>query len=79
MAQTPKGAPCSSRAPSWRPWGFSILLALVAIPLAAQQNLPLLKNVDDHYNHLKSLRCHYVESYAGMGITRFEYGTLTLK
>ncbi len=58
---------------------YASLGLLLALPLAAQQYLPLLKNVDDHYNHLHSLRCRYVESYAGMGISRFEYGTLTLK
>ena len=79
MTQTPKVAPCASRASVRRTWGYSILLAILTIPLAAQQNLSLLKVVDDHYNHLSSLRCHYVESYAGMGLTRSEYGTLTLK
>ncbi len=57
---------------------FLLGVSLLAIPLAAQPP-NLLKTVDDHYNHLKSLRCRYVESYSGMGITRFEYGTLTLK
>ena len=86
---TPKGAPCSSQASPRRPWGYSLLAAaILAIPLCAQTLPPpvqiqppanLAKTVDDHYNHLKSLRCRYVESYAGMGITRFEYGTLTLK
>lgn len=65
------------------PWGMLffpaplIVLLLLAVPLPAQPDL--LQTVDAHYNHLKSLRCRYVESYAGMGITRFEYGTLTLK
>jgi outer membrane lipoprotein carrier protein len=76
-------APCSTPVSSRRPWGCSLLLTVlalrVALPLAAQQNTPLLKNVDDHYNHISSLRCRYIESYSGMGITRFEYGTLTLK
>ena len=79
MSKTFQGAPCSILAPSRRPWGYSLLLVLASIPATAQQNLPLLKNVDEHYNHLSSLRCRYVESYVGIGITRFEYGTLTLK
>lgn len=58
--------------------GLCLALALT-LPAAAQQNLSLLKTVDDHYNHLSTLRCRYVESYAGMGITRTESGTLTLK
>ena len=57
-------------------FGVAVLLAL---PLFAQPNTNILQAVDAHYNHLKSLRCRYVESYNGMGITRFEYGTLTLK
>ena len=58
--------------------GLCLALALT-LPAAAQQNLSLLKTVDDHYNHLSTLRCRYVESYVGMGITRTESGTLTLK
>src|SRR6185312_15568094 len=33
----------------------------------------------DHYNHLTSLRAHYVEHYTGMGMDRTESGTLLLK
>lgn len=39
----------------------------------------LLRRVDDHYNHLASLRTHYVEHYGGMGMDRTESGTLLLK
>lgn len=35
--------------------------------------------MDLHYNHLASLRTRYTETYAGMGLTRSESGTLTLK
>jgi len=35
--------------------------------------------VDDHYNHLTSLQCHYTEHYSGMGLDRTESGTLLLK
>ena len=45
----------------------------------AQSNDALLKRVDDHYNHLTSLRSRYVERYAGMGLNRAESGTLLLK
>jgi outer membrane lipoprotein carrier protein len=48
-------------------------------PLVAQQNDTLVRKVDDHYNHLSSLRAHYRESYAGMGMNRSEEGTLLLK
>jgi outer membrane lipoprotein carrier protein len=47
--------------------------------LAAQDNDALVRRVDDHYNHLSSLRAHYVERYAGMGMNRSEEGTLLLK
>ena len=39
----------------------------------------LIHKVDDHYNHLNSLRAHYVERYTGMGMDRTESGTLLLK
>lgn len=39
----------------------------------------IIRRVDDHYNHLKTLRARYVERYAGMGLDRTESGTLTLK
>jgi outer membrane lipoprotein carrier protein len=47
--------------------------------LFAQENDALVRKVDDHYNHLSSLRAHYTESYAGMGMNRTEEGTLLLK
>jgi outer membrane lipoprotein carrier protein len=48
-------------------------------PLLAQINDALVHKVDDHYNHLSSLRAHYSEHYAGMGMDRTEEGTLLLK
>jgi len=39
----------------------------------------LIRKVDDHYNHLNSLRAHYTERYTGMGMNRTESGTLLLK
>jgi outer membrane lipoprotein carrier protein len=47
--------------------------------LVAQENDALVRKVDDNYNHLSSLRAHYTESYAGMGMNRTEDGTLLLK
>lgn len=35
--------------------------------------------VDQHYNHLQSLRARYTERYRGMGVDRSETGTLTLR
>jgi outer membrane lipoprotein carrier protein len=72
------GAPCPRRLTP-RPWGYSLFFLLSAIALPAQQNEALLNTVDAHYNHLSSLRTRYVERYTGMGLTRSETGTLTLK
>jgi outer membrane lipoprotein carrier protein len=59
----------------------AVLIAsfLCAPLLIAQENDALVRKVDDHYNHLNSLRAHYTESYAGMGMVRSEEGTLLLK
>jgi outer membrane lipoprotein carrier protein len=46
---------------------------------AVQDSAALIRKVDDHYNHLASLRAHYTERYAGMGMDRTESGTLLLK
>jgi outer membrane lipoprotein carrier protein len=51
----------------------------VALHASAQSDSTLLARVDDHYNHLKTLRARYSERYAGMGLDRTETGTLTLK
>jgi outer membrane lipoprotein carrier protein len=45
----------------------------------AQADRALLARVDDHYNHLHTLRARYAEHYTGMGLDRTESGTLTLK
>ena len=45
----------------------------------AKDSAALIRTVDDHYNHLTSLRAHYTEHYAGMGMDRTESGTLLLK
>jgi len=39
----------------------------------------ILKRVDDHYNHLLSLRTQFSERYTGLGMDRTETGTLLLK
>ena len=55
--------------------------ALLFPPAYAQApaDAGVLKAVDAHYNHLRSLRTRYTERYTGMGLTRSESGTLTLK
>jgi outer membrane lipoprotein carrier protein len=63
----------------------ALLVGLLSFPLvspavlAAQENDALVRRVDDHYNHLSSLRAHYTEHYSGMGMDRTEEGTLLLK
>jgi outer membrane lipoprotein carrier protein len=56
-----------------------LLLICCASSLFAQDNNALVRKVDDHYNHLSSLRAHYTERYSGMGMDRTEEGTLLLK
>ena len=52
---------------------------LLCAPLRAQSNDAIVRKVDDHYNHLSSLRARYSEQYSGMGMTKTETGTLVLK
>lgn len=40
--------------------------------------LGVARQVDAHYNHLRSLRAQFTESYHGMGMKRAESGTLEL-
>ena len=55
-------------------------LLLCASSLFAQQSDDaIIRKVDNHYNHLTSLRARYTEHYAGMGLDRAESGTLLLK
>jgi len=57
-----------------------LLLCLVAPALlAADPASDVLRKVDDHYNHLASLRARYTEHFSGMGLNRTESGTLLLK
>src|ERR1700733_7296019 len=76
--------------PKTKPTAFSatcraFLLVLTCVLLCcascvlAQENDPIVRKVDDHYNHLNSLRAHYMERYTGMGMDRMEEGTLLLK
>ena len=58
------------------------LLALLCAPNLVAQAAPdkaLIRRVDDHYNHLHTLRARYTEHYTGMGMDRSESGTVTLK
>jgi outer membrane lipoprotein carrier protein len=59
--------------------GFFLASVLWGSVLFAQDNDALVRKVDEHYNHLNSLRAHYAERYSGMGMNREEEGTLLLK
>ena len=48
-------------------------------PKTSAADLAVLKRVDAHYNHLRTLRARYTERYSGMGIERTETGTVELK
>jgi outer membrane lipoprotein carrier protein len=61
------------------PFCLCILLFASAITADAQPTQDLIRRVDDHYNHLRTLRARYTEHYTGMGLDRTETGTLTLK
>jgi outer membrane lipoprotein carrier protein len=58
----------------------ALLLSFCA-PVCAVAQSPdaIVRKVDEHYNHLVSLRAHYSERYSGMGMDRTEEGTLLLK
>ncbi len=67
---------------SFRPTLAGILATVILSATYQQsfaQDLSILRKVDDHYNHLATLRAHYREHYAGMGMDRSEEGTLLLK
>ncbi len=56
------------------------MLSVLSVCLSAAAQTPdILHLVDEHYNHLNSLRAHYTERYTGMGIDRSESGVLTLR
>jgi len=56
-----------------------LLLALLCVVQSPAQDAILIRRVDDHYNHLSTLRARYSEHYTGMDLDRTESGTLTLK
>jgi len=57
---------------------FSLFLSLSALAQSSA-SADLIHRVDDHYNHLRTLRARYSEHYTGMGLDRTETGTLTLR
>ena len=66
---------------------LALALLLLAPDLPAQQSPnqklspaddAVLRAVDTHYNHLRSLRTRFTETYAGLGLHKSESGTLLL-
>ncbi len=57
----------------------SLLLPMLLSSCLYAQDNSIVRKVDDHYNHLVSLKTRYSEHYTGMGMDRTETGTLTLK
>jgi outer membrane lipoprotein carrier protein len=56
-----------------------VLLAAVALAASVTEGVhPIAQAVDDHYNHLRTLRAEFTEEYRGAGIERTESGTLWL-
>ena len=54
-------------------------LAVVAAQTAPPESAAQLADaIDGHYNHLRSLRVEFTQSYDGMGMHRVERGTLLL-
>jgi outer membrane lipoprotein carrier protein len=60
-----------------------LLMSVSTISLATESPAPdvhvLAQEVDNHYNHLHTLRTKFVEIYRGAGMERTESGTLWLK
>jgi len=66
----------------YRSLRIPVLIASISLGSPAQTTSAdpaILRKVDEHYNHLASLRTHYREHYTGMGMSRDEEGTLLLK
>jgi outer membrane lipoprotein carrier protein len=61
-----------SAAPSW-------CASPTPVPPKAPTVAEICKQVDQHYNRLRSLRVQFTETYQGMGMKRTESGTLLLE
>ena len=56
-----------------------MLFPLLLLGQDKQELVQLTDKVDRHYDHLKTMRAHFVEDYHGAGMSRSESGTLWLK
>ena len=67
----------------FRSMGLLLFTALSMIGLAEQAPpktaKELAKRVDEHYNHLQSLKANFNEKYDGLGMHRDESGTMLLR
>lgn len=71
---------CSTWSILRKPHALLLALAVLVPRLAsAEVDSALIKRVDDHYNHLKTLKARYTEHYTGLGADRTETGTLLLR
>ncbi len=57
----------------------SFIWATLVVQASAADVKTIAANVDNHYNHLRSLEAEFTELYQGSGIERTESGTLWLK
>lgn len=63
-------------------FGLANLLLFAAVaPVSGQQPtaIAMAKRVDEHYNHLQSLKAGFSEQYDGLGMHRSESGTMLLR
>lgn len=60
-------------------WAVAGEVAQVAKSAQPADAAAILKRVDDHYNHLRSLRTRFTERYDGLGMNRSESGVLLLQ
>ena len=58
---------------------FLLLLATLAGAGSLPEVQTVVRAVDNHYNHLRSLQAEFTEVYRGAGMQRTEAGTLWLK
>ena len=59
--------------------GLGCLHSYAAEPGTPVSAPGILKRVDEHYNHLSSLKCSFTERFSGIGVDRTESGTLLLR
>ncbi|HLH38150.1 MAG TPA: outer membrane lipoprotein carrier protein LolA [Bryobacteraceae bacterium] len=56
-----------------------LLAAALALPAETPDTSRILKNIEDHYNHIQTLQVAFTERYTGQGRTTNEKGELFLR